>query len=97
MRGKVKMKGIKDFFHDSNDFILAILIIVMAAGLIYWRLSVIMDYPDKVAAEAAAKAVKQSEMQEKDAEDDKSSEKSEDKNADSSKTEGESGDKAVED
>lgn len=47
------MKGIKDFFHDSNDILLAIIITLLAVGVIGWRIMVILDYPDKVAAEQA--------------------------------------------
>ncbi len=47
------MKGIKDFFHDSNDILLAVIITLLAVGVIGWRIMVILDYPDKVAAEQA--------------------------------------------
>lgn len=47
------MNKIKDFFHDSNDILLAILIILIAAGVIFWRMQVILDYPATVAAQNA--------------------------------------------
>lgn len=36
------MKGIKDWFHDVNDILLAVIIIAGAAAIIYWRMRVIM-------------------------------------------------------
>lgn len=45
----VSMKSIKDFFHNTNDIMLALIIIVIAAGLIVWRLNVILEYPEKMA------------------------------------------------
>lgn len=43
------MNRIKDFFHNVNDIILAIVIIAAAAGIIYWRVNIIMDYPESSA------------------------------------------------
>ena len=43
------MNRIKDFFHNVNDIILAIVIIAAAAGIIYWRMNVIMAYPESSA------------------------------------------------
>ena len=45
------MKRIKDFIHDTNDILLAVIIVLIAAGVIFWRLNIILDYPDKVARE----------------------------------------------
>ena len=42
------MKHIKNFFYNINDLILAALILTAAAILIYWRLDIILDYPEKV-------------------------------------------------
>lgn len=44
------MKNAKDFFHNINDILLAVIIIALAAGIIFWRMNVIMDYPDKLAS-----------------------------------------------
>ncbi|NLA70441.1 MAG: hypothetical protein GX852_05315 [Clostridiales bacterium] len=44
------MNKIKDFFHNSNDIILALVIIMLAVGVIFWRLTVILDYPKSQAA-----------------------------------------------
>lgn len=46
------MKSFKDFLHDTNDLIIAALIVIIAAFLIVWRFNVIMDYPNKAAAES---------------------------------------------
>ena len=45
----------KNFFHNISDIVLAILIVAIASGVIFWRMQIIMDYPEKVAAEQAAK------------------------------------------
>lgn len=42
------MRHIKNFIHNINDIVLAILIVAIAAGLIYWRMQVILDYPKTV-------------------------------------------------
>ena len=42
------MKNLKDFFYDKNDIILVLLILVMAGLLIFWRVDVIMSYPDTI-------------------------------------------------
>lgn len=39
------MSKIKDFVHNSNDIILALVITAIAVGVIFWRLTVILDYP----------------------------------------------------
>ena len=45
------MKGLKDFFYDKNDIIIALAILMIAALLIVWRMEVIMDYPETLALE----------------------------------------------
>ena len=39
------MRLIKNFFHNINDVVLAIIIVLLAAGIIYWRMQIILDYP----------------------------------------------------
>ncbi len=46
------MKKIKDFFHDNNDIMLAIVIIGIAVGVIFWRMTEILDYPEKMAGQS---------------------------------------------
>lgn len=53
-REHVNMKSMKDFFHNTNDIILALVIIVIAAGLIIWRLNIILEYPEKIAQETSS-------------------------------------------
>lgn len=48
------MRVIKNFFHNINDILLAIIIVALAAGIIYWRMGIILDYPRQFAAEQAA-------------------------------------------
>ena len=47
------MRSIRNFFHDINDILLALIIVVIASGIIYWRLNIILDYPKQLAAEQA--------------------------------------------
>ena len=42
------MRLIKNFFHNINDVVLAVIIVAVAAGVIYWRMQVILDYPKKM-------------------------------------------------
>jgi len=44
------LKRIKDFIYDHNDLVVALLIILVAASVIYGRMNVILDYPAKVSA-----------------------------------------------
>lgn len=39
------MKKLKDLIYDTNDIIIALLILAVAALIIVWRMNVIMDYP----------------------------------------------------
>lgn len=50
------MKTFRDRLHDTNDIILASIVIVVAAGLIAWRIHAILGYPAKLAAKTAGKA-----------------------------------------
>lgn len=43
------MKRIKDFIYDHNDILVALLIIAVAAFVIYGRMNEILDYPSKIA------------------------------------------------
>ena len=45
------MRLIKNFFHNINDVVLAIIIVALAAGIIYWRMQIILDYPKKAVEE----------------------------------------------
>ena len=48
------MTHIRNFLHNINDVVLAIVIVLLAAGIIYWRMQIIMDYPKQLANENAA-------------------------------------------
>ncbi|MDD6190964.1 MAG: hypothetical protein PUB75_05180 [Firmicutes bacterium] len=48
------MNRIKDFFYNNNDIIIVIVILVAAAFLIYTRVGIIMDYPEKMAVKQNA-------------------------------------------
>ncbi|MBE6042477.1 MAG: hypothetical protein E7220_08175 [Clostridiales bacterium] len=47
------MRLIRNFFHNISDIILALVVVVIAAGVIYWRMDIIMDYPKQMAAAQA--------------------------------------------
>ncbi len=53
------MKWIKDFIYDHNDLLVALIIILIGATVIYGRMNLILDYPAKVSAmsEEAGNAV----------------------------------------
>ena len=42
------MKKFKDFIYDKNDIIIAVLILAVAALIIFWRLNVILEYPKQL-------------------------------------------------
>ena len=39
------MDKIKDFIYDKNDVVIALLILVVAGFIIFWRLDIILEYP----------------------------------------------------
>ena len=39
------MEKIKDFFYNKNDILVALLILVIAAAVIVFRIDAIMEYP----------------------------------------------------
>ena len=47
------MNRIKDFFYNKNDLIIVLLILVLAAGIIYYSVTDIMAYPETLQEQAA--------------------------------------------
>lgn len=47
------MRLIKNFLHNINDIVLAVVIVALAVGIIYWRMQIILDYPKQLADEQA--------------------------------------------
>lgn len=45
------MKGLKNFFYDKNDIVIALAVLLLAGLIIFWRMEVIMAYPQTLAAE----------------------------------------------
>lgn len=45
------MRLIKNFLHNINDVVLAIVIVALAVGIIYWRMQIILDYPKQLVEE----------------------------------------------
>ena len=45
------MRKIRDFFYNCSDIIAALVILLAAVTLIYWRVNIILDYPATLAAE----------------------------------------------
>lgn len=79
------MRSIRNFFHNINDILLAIIIVAVAAGIIYWRMNIILDYPQKLVES-------QTEYTQEDASDDAETEAvddaAEDENADDAEPQG---------
>ena len=42
------MEKLKDFIYDKNDILVALLVLVVAAAFIWWRMDAIMEYPEKI-------------------------------------------------
>lgn len=63
-----KMRHIKNFLHNINDVVLAIVIVALAAGIIYWRLQIILDYPKQLAEQQAVYNEEKAKEAEADAE-----------------------------
>lgn len=51
MRGVFTMKTIKDIFYDLNDIMVAVVILAVAALVIFTNIDSILDYPSSVSAE----------------------------------------------
>ena len=47
-------RRIRDYIYDINDIFIALMIIVVALGIIVWRSTTIMAYPEYLAAKEAA-------------------------------------------
>lgn len=45
------MNKIKDFIYDKNDIVIAVLILAVAASVIFWRMDIILAYPKTLFAE----------------------------------------------
>ena len=43
------MRWIRNFLHNINDIVLAVIIVAIAAGIIYWRMQIILNYPKELA------------------------------------------------
>lgn len=48
------MRKFKNFIYRTNDILIAIVVILVACGLIAWRLNVIMDYPATLTSEVTS-------------------------------------------
>jgi len=54
----------RNFIYKYNDIIIVLLILVVAAFLIYSRVTIIMDYPEKIAAQNPTQTVQETEADE---------------------------------
>lgn len=59
MKKEYMMNRIKDFFYNKNDIILVLIILAVAAFIIYTRITAIMDYPEQLAEKSAATATEE--------------------------------------
>ena len=46
------MNKLKDFNHNISDILLAVVIVLIAAGIVFWRLRIILEYPERAARES---------------------------------------------
>lgn len=44
------MRHIRNFIHNISDIVLAIIVIAIAAGIIFWRMQIILKYPETAVA-----------------------------------------------
>lgn len=56
------MRRIKDFFYNKNDILIVLIIVAAAAFIIYTRIGVIMEYPEKAAQTANNTEVQSTEQ-----------------------------------
>lgn len=49
------MDKLRNFIYDKNDIIVTLIILIIAAVIIYFRIGVIMDYPNTLVHDAASK------------------------------------------
>ena len=82
------MKKIKDFFYNKNDIIIVLLIVALAAFIIYTRVDSIMAYPEKMADKADVQTEQQDEAgaEDKSKSEDSGSDSDSDKKSDSDKS-----------
>lgn len=70
------MNRIKDFFYKRNDVMIVLIILIAAGLLIYNRIGVIMEYPEKLAEQNAAYKAEQMIDEAQDAQDSQDNQKS---------------------
>ncbi|MBQ9016107.1 MAG: hypothetical protein IJ109_08290 [Firmicutes bacterium] len=51
----------RNFFYKNNDIIIVFLILIVAALIIYSRVTIIMEYPEKTAAQSLTQTVQETE------------------------------------
>ena len=51
------MKKLKDFFYDKNDIFVVLIIVAIAAFVIYTSINSIMSYPEQYASEMATNSM----------------------------------------
>ena len=51
------MKKLKDFFYDKNDIFVVLIIVAIAAFVIYTSINSIMCYPEQYASEMATNSM----------------------------------------
>lgn len=52
----------RNFLYKNNDIIIVFLILIVAAFLIYSRVTIIMEYPEKMAAQNPTQTVQETEV-----------------------------------
>lgn len=59
------MDKLKDFFYNKNDIIVAVIILLVAAFVIYSRIGAIMNYPETISSENVKEEIKTEQSQKK--------------------------------
>lgn len=91
------MKKFKDFLYDNNDILIAFAILVVAAAIIIWRMSAIIEYPKAfIDDSASAQAAEEEKEQDAQSENDRDIEKDDGKDAHKDKDDNKSNEASAE-
>lgn len=81
------MKQLREFIYDKSDILVALVILLIAALVIFWRFEAISDYPSTLVANDSVKSAKESSEVQKSKNAAKNNEKKSNKESSDSKSE----------
>lgn len=81
------MKHLREFIYDKSDILVALVILLIAALVIFWRFEAIADYPSTLVDIDSVKSAKEPSEKHKTKDETKDKEKASEKNSTDSKTE----------